>query len=471
MKHKFNIIRIPLILINIITTIYIIISINKLNIIPTKYYVIGIVILTIINILAIILLMLRKIIFKILGIILSIGLITISIIGLQYVNNTNEFLDTSFNNNKIEISTYNLIVLKTSKDNSIKDIENKKLGYLNNSNEALDKLNENVSTENIEYEDVFDLYDDLINKKTSAILIDESYLDIIKDERKDIDNKIKVIYSFNQEKAIEIKNNKEDKTVRPINIYISGSDSRSNNIQNKSRSDVNMIVTINPNTNEILLTSIPRDYYVQVHGQTGLKDKLTHSGIYGLDVSASTIEDLFDIKIDYSIKLGFNAVVEVVDLVNGIDIYSDRTFNSYHIKGWVVKEGMNHFNGKQALAYSRERYAYPTGDRHRIQNQQQVLEAVFKKILSDKSILLKYEELLSSLGNLYRTDIPKEVIQAYVKEQLENGDKWTFKTQWVNGKGASLNTHTSPKYRRYVMIPNEEDVKEASEKIKNIINA
>lgn len=470
MKSKFNIIKIPLILINIILSIYIVISVNKLNVIPTKYYILGIILLFLINLLAVILLVLKNIVPKILGVMLSIIFILVSIIGLKYINRTNEFLDTSFNNNAVEISTYNLIVLKTSKHTNINDIENLKLGYLNNSKETLTKLKDTITTENIEYEDIFDLYDDLINKKISSILIDESYLDVIKDERKDIDNKIKVIYSFKEETIIENKNNREDKIVRPINIYISGSDSRSNNIQNKSRSDVNMIVSINPNTNEILLTSIPRDYYVQVHGQTGLKDKLTHSGIYGLDVSSSTIEDLFNIKIDYSIKLGFNAVVEVVDLVNGIDIYSDRTFNSYHIKGWIVKEGMNHFNGKQALAYSRERYAYPTGDRHRIQNQQQVLEAVLKRILSDKSILLKYEDLLSSLGNLYRTDIPKEIITAYVKEQLENGDKWTFKTQWVNGKGASLNTHTSPKYRRYVMIPNEEDVKNASEKIKNIIN-
>lgn len=469
MKNKFNIIRIPLIIINLIISIYIIISINKLNIIPTKYYIVVLTILALINIISIILLLLKNIIFRILGILLSVILIVSSIIGLKYVNNTNEFLDNSFGNNVIEISTYNVIVLNKSKYNNIDDIENKKLGYLNNSTEALNELNEIVKTENKEYEDIFDLYDDLINKKNDAILIDESYLDVIKDERKQLDDNIRVIHSFNQEFIIE-KTNKEEKLVRPINIYISGSDSRSNNIQNKSRSDVNMIVTINPNTNEILLTSIPRDYYVQVHGQTGLKDKLTHSGIYGLDISTATIEDLFDIKIDYSIKLGFNAVVEVVDLVNGIDVYSDKTFNSYHIKGWVVPKGMNHFNGKQALAYSRERYAYAGGDRHRIQNQQQVLEAVFKKILADKSILLKYDELLTSLGNLYRTDIPKEVITAFVKEQLDSGDSWTFESQWVNGKGASLNTHTSPKYKRYVMIPNEDEVEEASNKIKNLIN-
>ena len=128
MKHKFNIIRIPLIIINILTSIYLVISINKLNIIPTKYYIIGLIILIAINIIAIILLLLKNIIFKIIGILLSIILITLSVIGLKYVNNTNEFLDKSFNNNVIEISTYNLIVLKNSKYSDIKDIENKKLG-------------------------------------------------------------------------------------------------------------------------------------------------------------------------------------------------------------------------------------------------------------------------------------------------------------------------------------------------------
>lgn len=467
MKNKFNIIRIPLILINILTTTYLIISINKLNIIPTKYYIVGLILLIIINVLVILSLLLKQMMFKVLGIILSVFIIAISAIGIKYINNTNEFLDNSFNNNVVEISTYNLIVLKKSKYTSIDDLENKKLGHLTNSKEALETLKEKIITENIEYEDIFDLYDDLINKKTDAILIEESYLDLIADERKDIEDKINVIYSFNQESIIEKTNNEDKNIVRPLNIYISGSDSRSNNIQNKSRSDVNMIVTINPNTNEILLTSIPRDYYVQVHGQTGLKDKLTHSGIYGLDVSTATIEDLFNIKIDYSIKIGFNAVVEVVDLVDGVDIYSDTAFKNSIV---TVKKGMNHFNGKEALRYARERKVYAGGDRHRIQNQQQVLEAVFKKIISDKSLLLKYDELLNSLGNLYRTDIPKEVITAFVKEQLDNGDKWTFETQWVNGKSASLNTHTSPKYKRYVMIPNEDEVEAASQKIKNIIS-
>ena len=138
--------------------------------------------------------------------------------------------------------------------------------------------------------------------------------------------------------------------------------------------------------------------------------------------------------------------------------------------GWIVQKGMNEMDGKKALAYARERYAYASGDRHRIRNQQQVLEAVLKKALSNKSLLLKYDELLNSLGNLYRTDIPREVITAFVKEQLDTMPTWTFTSQWVDGKGASLNTHTAPKYKRYVMIPYEDDVKEAGDKIRELIN-
>jgi LCP family protein required for cell wall assembly len=230
-----------------------------------------------------------------------------------------------------------------------------------------------------------------------------------------------------------------------------------------------MILTINPYSKDILITSIPRDYYVQVHNQTGLKDKLTHAGIYGLDISEKTIEDLFDIEIDYSVKINFNAVTEIVDLVGGIDVYSDITFNSYHKKGWVVKKGWNHMDGSKALAYSRERYAYASGDRHRIQNQSQVLEAVLKKIMTNKKLLLQYDELLTSLSNLYRTTIPKEVVTLYVKEQLKDMSTWNFNTIRVNGSNASLPTYTAPKSKRYVMIPYEEDIKNAHEEIsKNI---
>lgn len=470
MKSKFNIIRIPLVLINIIITFFLVVDIYKLDILPNKYLIVLIGILGVINIICTLLLFFKNILLRILGIILSILLIGSSVIALTYTKETNDFLNNAFNNNVVETSTYNVIVLKDSEITTIEGLKDQTLGYLKEEKNPIDILNSKVSTLSTEYEDLYELYDLLINKELDSILIDEAYIDVLADDYKDVNEKIKVLYSFDLETKIEQIELDSQNLVKPMSIYISGSDSRSNNISSKSRTDVNMIVTINPHTHKILLTSIPRDYYVQVHGQTGLKDKLTHSGIYGIEISTKTMEDLFDIEIDYSIKIGMNAVVEVVDMVGGIEVYSDKTFNSYHFKGWVVQEGINEMDGKKALAYARERYAYASGDRHRIQNQQQVLEAVLKKALSDKSLLLKYDELLTSLSNLYRTDIPREVITAYVKDQLDTMETWTFETQWVDGQGASLPTHTAPKYKRYVMIPYEDDVKEASQKIKAVLS-
>lgn len=448
------------------------IILKNLNIIPLKYFLLIILIMLILNALVFLCLFFKKKILKVISIILSVIIIAISVLGIKYGQETNNFLDKAFNNNTKEITRYNLVVLKDSSYEELKDLKNKKVGHLSNdenTDKYQEKIDKIVELKYSDYEDLYDLYEHLIEEKLDAILINEAYLDVLAEDNKDLDDKVESIYSL----SIETKKAKTDSDIeelKPINIYISGSDSRSTDIRDKSRSDVNMIVTINPQTKEILMTSIPRDYYVQVHNQTGLKDKLTHSGIYGLDTTVKTVEDLFDIKIDYSIKIGFEAVVELVDLVDGIDVYSDKTFNSYHIKGWVVNKGVNHFNGKQALAYSRERYAYKSGDRHRIQNQQQVLEATLKKIMKDKTILLKYDELLTSLSKLYITDIPKDLISLFVKEQLSTMDTWTFDSIWVNGSNASLPTHTAPNSKRYVMIPYDEEVEEASNKIKKLLN-
>ena len=230
-----------------------------------------------------------------------------------------------------------------------------------------------------------------------------------------------------------------------------------------------MIMTINPTTRKVLLTSIPRDYYVKLHGTSGLNDKLTHSGIYGMDMTRETLEDVFNIKIDYTIKVGFNSVINLVNSIGGIDVYSDITFNSSHMKGWVVKQGTNHFNGEQALAFSRERYAYIEGDRHRVQNQQLVLEAIFNKVSSDKKLISKYDEILKALSDFYITDVPDSYVKLLVKKELTENGKWTVIKQKVDGEGAYLETYSMPGRKLYVMIPNQDTVNECSNQINKVI--
>ena len=448
--------------------------VSDMDILPSKYLYLFLIIILALNGISILLLFIKGIISKIFSGILYILLAIISIVGIKYSKDTINFLDNSFSNNK-EVITYNVIVSSNSTITKIEDLNNTIMGYLFldiDDDSYLEKIKEKVSVE-LKETDIYGIYDGLLNNEINSILINEAYLDMLEEEYKDFNEKTKVIYSFNIEKEKEEVKEVIEK-LEPINIYLSGSDSRSGYISASSRSDVNMILTINPNTHTILLTNIPRDAYVQLHGTTGLKDKLTHAGIYGTDMSIKTIEDLLDIKINYSVKVGFSSVIKLVDLVGGIDIYSDTEFTSHCGDGGAervkVFVGMNHFTGSQALSYARERYAYIDGDNHRGRNQQQVIEAVIKKVMTNKSLLLKYDSLLSSFSDLYRTDIPKELITMLIKQQLEDMSSWEVISQQVTGYGATAQTYSMPGWNLYVMIPDTNSVETAVSKIKEVIN-
>ena len=481
MKKILPILKYVVIIVMLILSGVLIKNVTDLNMLPTKYYVILLIVIILFNILGAWLLIIKKTWTKIVGGIIYLLLFIVSVAGIFSLGDLNSFLNKAFSNNTVEINTYNVVVMKTSKYEKIEDLDDKKLGYLSNDehkDDVLKNVSEKVKTDLKDYEDFYNIYTDFINDKIDAMVIDTVYLDILSDEFGTIYDCIdycsfaddyRVLYSFEIKTEKEVTKEKVNE-LKPFNIFISGSDAHSNIIYNKSRSDVNMILTINPNTKTVLMTTIPRDYYVQVHGQTGLKDKLTHAGIYGVDISRQTVEDLFDIDISYSIKVGFPSVVKLVDLVGGVDIESDITFNSYHMKGWTVKKGINHMDGEHALAYARERYAYASGDRHRVLNQQQVLEAVMKKVMTNRTMLLKYNELLNSLSELYRTDMPKDIVTMLVKDQLENMSSWKFESQTVSGADASSPTHTAPNSKRYVMVPYDKDVKRAHDKILEIMN-
>ncbi len=446
--------------------------VSDMNIVPNKYLNLFIAIILIVNVIAIILLFIKGIVTKIFSSILYVILSVISIIGIKYSINTINYLNKGFSNSE-DITTYNVIVLNKSRHEKLEDLKNTTMGYLSidiDNDEYITNIKEKVNIDLEEY-NLYELYKSLIDKKIESMLINEAYLDLLEEQYEDLDSKIKIIYSFDIEKEKEQKEEKIEK-LESVNIYLSGSDSRSGYISTSSRSDVNMIVTVNPNTHTILLTNIPRDYYVQLHGTSGLRDKLTHAGIYGINMSKQTLEDLFGTKIDYSVKVGFRSVIEMIDLVGGIDINSDTAFYSHCGDGGAervnVKLGMNHFTGPQALSYARERYAYLEGDRHRGENQQQVIEATFTKLISDKGLLLKYDTLLNSFSELYRTDIPKDLITLLIKNQLDKMPSWTMLKQSVTGYDSSNQTYSMPGVMLYVMEPDRTSVNNAIAKIQEV---
>ena len=462
-----NILKIVISILTIILSIICIFTIKGLNMLPNKYFIIFVSVMFLFNLIGLLLYTKKKWL-NIIGLVISIITIIISIIGYYYGSETIDYLKHSFNNDSVEISEYGLYVLK--KNNfELNDIKN--FGYLNDESaeKTVKELKSRTNAEELSYDDMYTLSSDLKDNKINSMLLDKTYYNMLLDENEISEDEVKLIYSFNIEVKKKVTKQNVD-TLKPFNIFLSGSDARSNYIASKTRSDVNMIISVDPKKKTILLTSIPRDYYVSVYGKTGLKDKLTHAGIYGIDTSVKTVENLFDINIDYYIKVGFSSVIEVVNLIGGIDIESDKAFVSHCGDGGAiktnVKKGMNHFNGGEALSYARERYAYALGDRHRILNQQQVLEAVINKVTTDKSILLKYDKLLKSLSKLYKTNIPSELISLLVKNQLEDMSGYKIERQSVSGSDASMNTYTAPSKKRYVMIPYEKDVKKASENIK-----
>lgn len=225
-----------------------------------------------------------------------------------------------------------------------------------------------------------------------------------------------------------------DVTEDSFNILITGIDQWSTEKgKDLERSDVNMVVTVSPKTRQLLLTSIPRDTYVPLH-KNGAMDKLTHSGVYGVDETVKTIEDYLGIDLNYYVKMNFTAVVSIINAMDGVDVYSPYSFNPIKEPGWTVQKGWNHMNGRQALAFARERKAFDEKDSRRVNNQQRVVKAIINKMTSSPSLLVKYGDIMAAAKDNMETNMPTEDMQALVKMQLADLGNWDIESQKIKGK-------------------------------------
>lgn len=460
---------------NIILFIYLIVSlfllgiIIKLSVIPLKYILIIIPIYLIFTLLFSFLIIKKNIkngIKIFIDVILSI-LIIIYSSGLIYLNKTLNFMD-KIKAKDYQTEEYYVIVLKDSDYDNVNQI--KEIGiYESNDNykNALEKLHKKIDFTEKKYNNYINAVNNLLNKKVEAVFISSSHKSIL-EEQLDFD-KIKIIDTTEIKIKNDVKIEDIDVTKESFNIYISGIDIYGN-ISQVSRSDVNMIATINPRTHEILLTSIPRDYYVRLHGTTGYKDKLTHAGLYGINMSIETLEDLFEIEIDYYVRVNFTTLVNLVDAIGGVDITSDKAFTARTNGSCTYVKGKNHLDGKCALAFSRERYAYSEGDRHRVQNQQSVITAILNKALSSSTLVKKYSSILESMGSSFQTNMPQDKIYSLVNMQLDSMPKWNITSISVNGKDSSNYTYSYSAGKLYVMEPDMSTVVNTTNKIKELEN-
>ena len=254
---------------------------------------------------------------------------------------------------------------------------------------------------------------------------------------------------------------------QPFNVYISGIDVYGE-ITTESRSDVNLIATVNPATHKILLTTTPRDYYVTIPGVSGdYRDKLTHAGIYGIDTSITTLENLYSTEIPFYARVNFSSVIDIVDAMGGIDVESSVSFTTSKAAGTVVeiKEGMNHLNGKQALAFVRERKAFPDGDHQRGKNQQALMTALIKKAVSPM-ILIQASEIIDSMVGNAETNMSEQQMKSFIKMQLNDLKGWEIESVAATGDDSGKQyCYSYSGGPLYVCVPDSSCVEEISQKM------
>lgn len=489
-KRKPIILTIFFIILSLIMVVFafgIIYQIIKLQVLPDKLVVPIILIIVLFTAIMLVLLnfFTRGIATRIIYTFLIIAVSVVYGFGNFYLYSTSKTLTKVTTQTGIVKNTVSVIALSSSSMSDVSDLNNAKVGSLKTiGKEGTQKClkdikKNNVYVKNRKYDNVPGLIKALYDGDVDAVILNEAYrsnvlelegYNAFNDETKVIHQT--VFYTNDTNDALAVS----DITTTPFNILISGNDSFGK-LDEVSRSDVDMIVTVNPVTSTVLMTSIPRDSYVQEYCEDyacnyGANDKLTHTGIYGVDTTRDTIEQLLDIDINYTYRVNFTSMIDIVDALGGVDIdvdegmavskfYSDSTLEGVH-------EGTNHLNGKRALAYSRERKAYLDGDSQRARNQQQVLQAMVKKATSPE-LLKNYSSILNAISGAFDTNMTSDEITSFIKYQIQAMPGWKFEQYVLKGYSdmqvsAELGSAVS------VIMLYQDSIRVASEKIQAVLD-
>ena len=310
-------------------------------------------------------------------------------------------------------------------------------------------------------------YDNLKSGKSKAMVLSGSYASLLESVDSNYASHLKTIYTY----KIKTKNNNSAKQVdsKVFNIYISGIDTYGS-ISTVSRSDVNIIMTVNMNTHKILLTTTPRDAYVKIPGGGADQyDKLTHAGIYGVETSEQTLENLYGIKIDYYARINFTSFLKLIDQLSGVTVHNDQAFTSLHGK-FDFPVGDIQMNSEQALGFVRERYSLNGGDNDRGKNQEKVISAIVNKLASLNSVS-NFTSIVNNLQDSVQTNMSLDTINALANTQLDSGSKFTVTSQAVTGTGSTgqLTSYAMPNSSLYMMKLDDSSVESSSQAIKKLM--
>ena len=485
MKEQNKVLRgigIVLSILLVVASFYLLYQLIKINVLPTKLlFLITIIFVLLDTIFALLLCYYtRAIVSKIICVVITLVLIFGSCMGGYYISKTGSLLTNITNVTKHAKNTVSVVVKQSSDIKNKSQLNGLSVGTLRTigtqgSSKALKELSKDgIVMNQSEYDSLSAMLEAFYNGDVDSIIINESSRSQILDMESyaDFDNNTRVVYQTsykveNTDKANAVS----DITSKPFNVLISGSDTRGGFDEN-GRSDVIMVATINPKTSTILLTSVPRDFYVTTACDAadgcmqGALDKITHTGIHGTNTTKRTVEQLLGIEINYTFKVGFDTVTDLVDALGGVDVYVEPGY-AVSTSTFSVHEGTNHLDGEHALAYARERYSYTEGDRQRTKNQQQVLMGIVNEA-TKPSVITKYASIMDAMANTFSTTMSNEEISDLIKYQINNNPKWKMEQYMVDGTGdtlmcAELGDAAS------VMVPDQSTVKMAKDKINAVL--
>lgn len=445
-------------------TLVFIAALFVLNMLPMKYLgvIIGVLVfLWIIPLVSQLVSKKKAIAGKVLSVLMSIVLV----MGSYYIFKTNGTVKAISGGDK-KVDKMVVAVLSTDPAESIKDAGSYDFGvqYAMKGDDVkatVESINKEVGGDinAVEYKSLNEQATALHDGDVQAIIYNDAYTAILEEAFEGYSDSVKVIYTHEITSKLETAAAEVEVDNDCFTVYISGIDVYGA-IETNSRSDVNIIATVNPTTHQVLLVTTPRDYYVEIPGISGgQKDKLTHAGIYGVDASMATLAQLYDTKIDFYARVNFTSLVQMVDALGGVDVVSEQGFTTSDDSGLVmnVAQGENHFNGQQALAFSRERMNVDGGDFQRGRNQQAVITAMIKKAISP-AILTGANGILSSVSGNVDTNMSQEQIQELIKSQLADGAAWNIKSMSAEGTGDDQECYSSPGSILYVTQPNQDSI-------------
>lgn len=447
-----------------------------LNVLPMKYLIPALAVILIGSILVVLFLNVKKKKSKrrVAGIVVAVALIAVYAVGTYYIYSTQDLFAKISTIGQATEEYYVVTTADNENINTLDDLAGRGVLAFDAGSptykDAEERLSEMTSINFRSRDNLFGLVDEIAAHRGDAMLVSEIHYNMLCEDSKKFEKKTKVIYTLTIKSDVgDVAKTVDRITTTPFNILISGIDIFGD-INEISLSDVNMIMTVNPETKTILLTSIPRDSYVMLHTSQGM-DKLTHTGAFGINETMMTVEDMMNTPINYYIRVNFSTVIDVVDAIGGITVESEYDFTTHGRQntGYSFVKGTNELDGKSALAFARERYSFEDGDMQRNKHQQIVIKAMLDKILSSETLLTKYTQLLDAVEDEMQTSLSAAEIQALVKMQINDMSEWHISQQSIMG-GTGSAYCSSVGMNLSVVYPDAGQVTRASNKINGVLN-